>query len=791
MSLQSIPKAERSFPDASARTALLAALIVFVAYYLTAKIGFEFALQPGSVSTLWMPNSLLLAAMLMTERRWWWLIIVAALPAHLASELQSGVPTTMVFCWFVSNSVQALLGAFCISYFIKEGAVDFERIHDLTIFLLFGAFLAPFLASFLDSALVQLNNLDHRPYWEIWRVRFLSNVLASLTLIPFVIVWLRGGLGVLRNASLNRYIEAALLSAAFLAVAFYVFNTQRGFAEKTPSLLYWPLPFLLWSTVRFGLRGVTTSLVVIMFLAIDGATRGAGPFVTSSATDNAMSIQMFLIVVSIPLIVLASIIEERRRVEATARENEERLTLALNAAQMDTWDWRIAEGRLIWSEKTRNQFGLNSTEAITPEIFFRLVHPDDRESVEWATSRAVREGEPYEIEFRMFANGNTKWVLSKGTVLCDEYGKPARMLGIGIDITERKRAEEALEKINERNQAILRAVPDMMFLLTRQGVYLDYSAREVDQLLVSPSHFIGKNIREVLPPDLAEKFIRILSDLSTSDEPYVVEYTLPMKGELRFFEARLIVAEGDNILTIVRDVTEAHQAVDSARESQEKLLQSNKQIRALAARLISAQESERRRIALLLHDDVSQNVAAFGLSISRLKRKLPTSNEELLNELGQLGSQAYDLTTQIRRLSHQLHPEVLEHLGLVKALESHVTEFGCEEHIETSFKADVKSEPLPIELSVCLYRVALEGLRNISRHSGAKSAEVLLKENHGFLTLQISDSGLGFDVERARRGNGIGLASSEERIRLLQGSFEIRSDPQSGTTMTARVPLMR
>jgi signal transduction histidine kinase len=264
-----------------------------------------------------------------------------------------------------------------------------------------------------------------------------------------------------------------------------------------------------------------------------------------------------------------------------------------------------------------------------------------------------------------------------------------------------------------------------------------------------------------------------------------------MKGELRFFEARLIVAEGDNILTIVRDVTEAHQAVDSARESQEKLLQSNKQIRALAARLISAQESERRRIALLLHDDVSQNVAAFGLSISRLKRKLPTSNEELLNELGQLGSQAYDLTTQIRRLSHQLHPEVLEHLGLVKALESHVTEFGCEEHIETSFKADVKSEPLPIELSVCLYRVALEGLRNISRHSGAKSAEVLLKENHGFLTLQISDSGLGFDVERARRGNGIGLASSEERIRLLQGSFEIRSDPQSGTTMTARVPLMR
>ena len=788
---QSIPKARYSFSNPELRRALLTSVLVFVTYYLTAKIGFEFALQPGSVSTLWMPNALLLAALLMTERHWWWLIVGAALPAHFASELQSGVPAMMVLCWFVSNSVEALLGAFCISFFLEKGAVHFERTRDLTVFLLFGAFLAPFLSSFLDSSLIKLNKWDHRPYWEIWRVRLLSNVLASLTLVPFVIVWVRGGLEVIRDAPFSRYIEVALLAAGFLAVDFYVFKTQRGFAETSPSLLYWPLPFLLWATVRFGLRGVTTSLVIVMFFAIDGATRGAGPFVASSAANNAISIQLFLIVVSIPLMVLASIIEERRRVEAGARENEERLTLALNAAQMETWDWRIKDNRLLWSDATRNKFDINLNEDISPETFFRLVHPDDRETVKRATSQAVQEGVPYEIEFRMLTNGHTKWFLSKGTVLRDEMGRPARMLGIGIDITERKRAEEAVEKINERNQAILRAVPDMMFLLSRDGIYLDYSTREEDKLLVPPSEFIGKSIRDVMPSHLAEKFIRILAELSATDEPYVVEYTLPIRGETRFFEARVILAESGNVLTIVRDVTEAHRAIDTARETQEKLLQSNKQIRALAARLISAQESERRRISLLLHDDVSQNVAALGLSISRLKRKLPTSNDVLIEELSQLGSQAYDLTTQIRRLSHQLHPEVLEHLGLVKALESHVTEFGYEEHIETKFKAEVRSDPLPIELSVCLYRVALEGLRNISRHSGAKSAEVTLIESNGFLTLQVSDSGLGFDVERARRGNGIGLASSEERVRLLQGRFEIRSNPKTGTTMTASVPLMR
>ena len=136
MSSKTTAKAKKPFSDPTFRTAALAAFIVFVTYYLTAEIGFEFALQPGSVSTLWMPNSLLLAALLLIERRWWWMIIAAALPAHFASELQSGVPTTMVLCWFVSNSVQALLGAFCINYDIKEGTDNFERIRDLSFFLL-------------------------------------------------------------------------------------------------------------------------------------------------------------------------------------------------------------------------------------------------------------------------------------------------------------------------------------------------------------------------------------------------------------------------------------------------------------------------------------------------------------------------------------------------------------------------------------------------------------------------------------------------------------------------------
>src|SRR3569832_448900 len=337
-----------------------------------------------------------------------------------------------------------------------------------------------------------------------------------------------------------------------------------------------------------------------MFLAILGATRGAGPVATCSSANIALSFQLFLIVGAIPLMALAAVIEERQRAEDQARRDEERLTLALNAAQMGTWDWQIPDNTVIWTEDTKRIFGV--TDADSVDSYFRVIHPDDLPTVEQAISHAIKDGVPYEIEFRILHDGNVRWVLSKGNVLYADSGQPLRMIGISIDLTDRKRAEQKLAEINEQNRVIL-----------------------------------------------------------------------------------------------------VH-------------------MRALAARLLTAQESERRRISLLLHDDVSQNIAAIGLSISSLKRKLPASSEEIIAQLDRLGAQAHDLTTQIRKLSHQLHPDVLEQLGLVAALESHVTEFAHKENIDIKFVADVGSVLPSLDLSVCLYRVALEALQNISLHSEARAA---------------------------------------------------------------------
>src|SRR6185295_13795888 len=134
-------------------------------------------------------------------------------------------------------------------------------------------------------------------------------------------------------------------------------------------------------------------------------------------------------------------------------------------------------------------------------------------------------------------------------------------------------------------------------------------------------------------------------------------------------------------------------------------------------------------------------------------------------------------------------PAVLEHLGLVPALESYIVSFSDEEQIDVKFTAETGDERIPFQTSICLYRVALEALRNVARHSGARVAAISLKRVSDTLELRVSDSGKGFDVETFKQDGGLGLISIEERLRLLRGDCEIFSAPGRGTTLVARVPL--
>jgi two-component system sensor kinase FixL len=294
------------------RGAVRAAAWVFVGYYLGARIGFALTFQPHPISVFWPPNSVLLAALLLTPPRIWWLLLLAAFPAHLIAELQSQVPPTMVVCWFISNSGEAVIGAGLTRYLLR-GPVRFDNLRSVAVFCICGAFLGPFLSSFIDAGFVAMNGWGQSGYLENWRTRFFSNMVTALTLTPALVTWCDFRLGQWKRISSGRALEGSVLFLGLVIASTVVLYNAR--TNPDPVLFYAPLPFLLWAVFRFGPRATSAAILIVTFLAIWSSAQGHGPFANQSAEINARSMEMFLIIMAVPIMLLAAGIQEGRKAE--------------------------------------------------------------------------------------------------------------------------------------------------------------------------------------------------------------------------------------------------------------------------------------------------------------------------------------------------------------------------------------------------------------------------------------------------------------------------------------------
>jgi two-component system sensor kinase FixL len=499
------PKAERNEAQFFEWRVAGIALSVAVAYYLGAKIGFALTFQPHPVSVLWPPNSILVAALLLTPVRIWWVILLAAFPAHLAAQLQSNVPPTMILCWFISNSCEALIGAGCVRYLIDH-PIRFDRLRDVGIFCFFAAFLAPFLSSFLDSAFVAINRLGQDSYWQVWRIRFTSNVLATLTLVPFIVTWSVEGIAWLGRIRRARFLEASLLLLGLLSVNINVFYKWAPTPDS--ALLYLPLPFLLWAAVRFGSRGASAAICTLTFLAIWSAGHGYGPFSTRSAEENALSIQLFLIVMSVPLLLLAAVIEERSKGALTLREREERISLAAESADLAFWTIDFERKEAWMSEKGRAIFNFGPDEPLSRELFLSRVHPKDRKIVDEAIDRARASSQTFEFEYRLLRpDGETRWLISRGRYGHNDRGEVRELIGVAIDVTAQVNANLEL-RLQREEMARMSRVSSM-------GELTASLAHELNQPLtaIASNAAAGRRLLAQGSPDL-KTFEELLADVS-------------------------------------------------------------------------------------------------------------------------------------------------------------------------------------------------------------------------------------------------------------------------------------
>jgi len=350
---------------------------------------------------------------------------------------------------------------------------------------------------------------------------------------------------------------------------------------------------------------------------------------------------------------------------------------------------------------------------------------------------------------------------------------------------ERRRAAAALrasevryrEMVESQTELVCRYLPDSTLTFVNEA-YCRYFGRTREDL-------VGRSFLELIPEAGREAALAHVRALALHPEAKLLEHEVVRPDGSRGWNEWVdrAIFDRDGVLVefqaIGRDISQRKQAEAA-------LHQSTERIRELASRLIGAQESERTRIAMELHDGVSQRLAALSLGLSALKRHL---GPEGLEQFGRLQSSAHALANEIRSLSHELHPGALRHAGLLAAIRSTCRDLDGKNGVSITLAGGEDLPALPANVSLCLYRVAQEALHNVVHHAKARHVSVILARDNGNLRMSVCDDGCGFDQADARASDGVGLISIEERVRMMRGKVEIDSNPRTGTEVRVEIPL--
>jgi PAS domain S-box-containing protein len=240
------------------------------------------------------------------------------------------------------------------------------------------------------------------------------------------------------------------------------------------------------------------------------------------------------------------------------------------------------------------------------------------------------------------------------------------------------------------------------------------------------------------------------------------------------------------IVINARDITSRKQAERVARENEAALRETPRQLAALTMQFLRVEEGEHRRLARELHHGINQQLAMISVECDLLATRIPPDREEICRRLLEIGQHVNRLLDDLRSMAHQLHPSILEDLGLVAGLRSYCTDLSQRAGIAITFRTRSVPKHLSDELVLCMYRVAQEALRNVIKHSEAESAHVLLSGAKAKVRLSVTDFGSGFQTQQQK--GGLGLLSMEERVRLAGGTFSATSQPLDGTRIEAEVP---
>lgn len=432
--------APRSQPLSNLLSNFLVAGVTIVLSYLVPTLVRVLVSNLQTVWPLWPGCAILVSGLLLVRISLWPVVIPASFAAFALADLQAGVPLSSIFWFIPGNTVEVLISAIGLRYCF-DGLPRLNSVSALAKYSFFAVILAPLAGAFLSAHGVA------RDYWTGWKVVALSEMLAFITLTPALLSWISEA-RVLRRKSRAFQLEGLMLLVGLGLIGYVVFTVPED--SRSPALFYALVPFLLWSALRFGWLGVSTSLIVVSSLSIWGAVYGRGPFSKLVPLTNPLPLQMFLIFASVPFMVLAALSEEHEQAANVVRESEGRFRLVANTAPVMIWmsgpDKLCNYFNQPWLEFTGRR-----VEAELGNGWAEGVHSEDLKRCLETYARAFDQRESFEMEYRLRRkDGEHRWVLDIGVPRFNRDGSFAGYIGSCLDISDRKQAEAALATVGSR-----------------------------------------------------------------------------------------------------------------------------------------------------------------------------------------------------------------------------------------------------------------------------------------------------------------------------------------------------
>jgi len=827
--------------------------VVAVAYFLLAKLGLQLASINPSASPIWAPTGLAFATVVLGGVRFFPAILIGAFAANAvtAGTLETSAAIA------VGNTLEGVVGGYLIARWCG-GAQAFVTAAGIAKFAIVCVSLPTMISATVGVAALYVAGLAAEPNLApIWITWWLGDTAGALVVTPVIVLWAVTDWRAIDGRELR---DMAAVFGCTILVGLITFSPLLPRSQYTSPLAVVILP-LVWAALRRGPRDTATVAVILTIFAIWATIAQVGPFAQMGLNESFLLLLTFMLSVSVPSLALSADVEMRRRSEDDLRRIQAELdqrvkdrTAALadanlqlgkannqladaNAQLADTntrladaniqlseaqrlanlgsWSWNVAQNRVSWSDQLYGIYGLARGEfGGTFADFMTLIHPDDRAHVQTSLTHALKTGSDFSHEERIVrGDGSVRHLHSVGEVIRDKNGGTIRMLGVCLDVTERKEAEAALRDSEQNVRMLLTGVRDYaIYMLDLDGHVRSWNAGAEQIKGYSADEIVGQHFRKFYTEeDRAQHVAENALVAAVRDGKYEAEGWLVRKDGSRFYANELIETIRDDagelagFAKITRDITAQHEAQVALDETREQLAQAQK-IEALG-----------QLTGGIAHDFNNLLMIVSGYA-QILQRRLSEPKEvQAVEAIRAAAGRGEKLTRQLLTFSRrqQLMPVLVDlhaHIGAVRDMLAPSLRGNIE------FVVDIEDQIWPVEVDLGELELALVNIAVNARDAMPEGGKITLQARNvvlkpgsaagalegDFVALAIIDTGVGMPLDVLQKvfepfyttkpvgkGTGLGLSQVHGFANQSGGAVTVASEPNRGTVVTVYLPRAR